>query len=290
MVRAGRNAYGQLGNNAGTTAEWSPVATVTFGNNLNFTLVSSGFKHSCGIEQTTRAAWCWGYNGYYDLGLGVAYGTHYTPTAVPGGYQFLQLQAGADFTCGVLSNNSAVCWGERWRTGGGFPSSLSGGTRRGGGGPACLPACLPANYPPDCLPDKFPACLPAWIRAGFGTTGCLGNGLTTSQSTPVLVSGSYSFTKVSTSGSADSTAVHACGLLSNQSIVCWGSGSLGQLGNGATSDSTTPVLVSGSSLYIDVSAGNFHTCAVDSTHAARCWGKGSNGILVRTLSFSCLQS
>ena len=136
--------------------------------------------------------------------------------------------------------------------------------------PACLPACLPA-YPP----NRLPACLTAWFRVGIGTPGCLGNGLTASQSTPVLVSGSYNFTKVYTSVMSSTSALHACGLLSNQSIVCWGTGANGRLGNGATSDSTTPVLVSSSSLFTSLSVGGMHTCGVDSTHKAWCWGESA---------------
>ena len=118
--------------------------------------------------------------------------------------------------------------------------------------------------------------MPSWIHVGFGTPGCLGNGLTATQSTPVFVSGSYNFTKVYTSGNADATRLHACGLLTSQAVVCWGTGANGQLGNGATSDSSTPVLVGGSLLFTDLSVGSTHTCGVDSTHNAWCWGESLN--------------
>ena len=117
---AGYNYYGNLGDNAVNSAgESSPVAVVEFGS-LTFTLVSAGYRHTCGIEQTTGAAWCWGDNSNSQLGLGFASGTYYIPTAMTGGYQFQHLQAGGDFTCGVLVNNSAVCWGERRCTLGGL--------------------------------------------------------------------------------------------------------------------------------------------------------------------------
>ena len=53
---------------------------------------------------------------------------------------------------------------------------------------------------------------------GRADNGRLGSGQSsTIQQTPTLVSGGYSFSKVFTSA-----PVHACGLLTNQSIVCWG--------------------------------------------------------------------
>ena len=139
--------------------------------------------------------------------------------------------------------------------------------------PACPPAC-----PPDQLSTFLPAQPPAQrvpvlSLAGVGTPGNLGDGLSATSATPVLVSGSYSFSKVFTSSSIDPTKLHACGLLTTQSIVCWGSGGYGQLGNGATSDSSTPVLVSGGSFFTDLAVGGIHTCAVDTTNAAFCWGE-----------------
>jgi alpha-tubulin suppressor-like RCC1 family protein len=45
-------------------------------------------------------------------------------------------------------------------------------------------------------------------------------------------------------------------------VVCWGRGSSGQLGNGATGDSSTPVTVSSLTDAMAVSAGSSHNCAL----------------------------
>jgi len=59
---------------------------------------------------------------------------------------------------------------------------------------------------------------------------------------------------------------------------CWGLGDQGQLGNGATSRSSTPVSVSGLAGATHASAGSAFSCASVSG-ALRCWGENGSGQL-----------
>ncbi len=73
-------------------------------------------------------------------------------------------------------------------------------------------------------------------------------------------------------------ANHTCAITVNRTVACWGSNLFGQLGNNSTTDSTTPVAVSGLTGVTAISAGDFHTCAVASG-AVKCWGFGGFGQL-----------
>jgi len=54
---------------------------------------------------------------------------------------------------------------------------------------------------------------------------------------------------------------------------------VGQLGNNSTTESSTPVLVSGGTTYTTVIAGTHFTCALANTGLAHCWGLNENGQL-----------
>jgi alpha-tubulin suppressor-like RCC1 family protein len=114
---------------------------------------------------------------------------------------------------------------------------------------------------------------------GSNVVGELGNGTTTDSSTPVFIM------ELNLSDVAKDTLatgyLHGCVLNSNSSAVeCWGNNNYGQLGNGSTASSTTPVGVTGlfNGVY-SITAGSSHNCALISIGAVQCWGSNSNGQL-----------
>lgn len=113
-----------------------------------------------------------------------------------------------------------------------------------------------------------------WVQNGAAKciggngAGQLGDGTTTSRLAPVTVSGLSTGVISIAAGDA-----HACALLSTGSTKCWGSNSRGQLGDGTTVNSSTPVQVVGlTSGVARLDAEGENTCALTEMGRALCWG------------------
>jgi alpha-tubulin suppressor-like RCC1 family protein len=73
---------------------------------------------------------------------------------------------------------------------------------------------------------------------------------------------------------------HTCGLTDRGGVMCWGSNSNGQLGDGTTTVRYAPVYAKGLSTGVRaVSAGSTHTCALLTTGGVKCWGNNKYGQL-----------
>jgi alpha-tubulin suppressor-like RCC1 family protein len=72
---------------------------------------------------------------------------------------------------------------------------------------------------------------------------------------------------------------HSCALLATGRVACWGSNSTGQLGDGTTTNSPVPVLVTGIDDAAAVVAGSTSSCALGSTGTVSCWGANADGQL-----------
>jgi alpha-tubulin suppressor-like RCC1 family protein len=74
-------------------------------------------------------------------------------------------------------------------------------------------------------------------------------------------------------------AEHACVVVGDGTARCWGANFSGQLGDGTTTSSSTPVTVKGLSNAVAVSTGAISACALLADGTARCWGHNEDGQL-----------
>ena len=103
---------------------------------------------------------------------------------------------------------------------------------------------------------------------GNNSDGQLGDGSTTSRLAPVAVS-----TLNNGVALVEGATRHSCALTATGGVKCWGNNSSGQLGNGTTIASLTPIAVSGlASGIASLAAGDTSSCATTTGGGAQCWG------------------
>ena len=114
----------------------------------------------------------------------------------------------------------------------------------------------------------------AW---GLGTDGQLGNGTTTTSSTPVQVSLPLGVVPVAVAAGDD----HSLALGSNGTLYAWGYNGYGQLGNGTKTNEDTPVTVTFPSgvTATAIAAGENFSLALGSDGNVYAWGDGNLGAL-----------
>jgi alpha-tubulin suppressor-like RCC1 family protein len=71
----------------------------------------------------------------------------------------------------------------------------------------------------------------------------------------------------------------SCVLFSDGTIKCWGDNWQGQLGDGSTTDSSIPVVVSGITNAKSISLGSYRSCALLEDKTIKCWGGNGHGQL-----------
>ncbi len=235
----GNNDEGELGD--GTTAQ--SLVPVSVEGNYKFSVVSVGFNHACGVL-TNGSAVCWGENAHAELGNGSAGGYSTVPVFVDYDKKFESVSAGYTFSCGLLTNGSAVCWGNN------AYGNLGNGST---GGYGLRPSVVKGGYNFSDVTAHLVSCglltNGSAVCWGMNNYGQLGDGTTTNRNEPVLVSGNYNFSKIAGGD------YHTCGILTNGTALCWGKNDVGQLGNGSEGGySTVPLFVSGSYRFYNNSA------------------------------------
>ena len=277
----GNNGVGQLGTGFGSPSTTVPAAVDTSGSLPDtYKDIEAGEVFSCGIG-IDDSVYCWGQNDEGQLGNGTLTSSA-SPVAVLAGAspgQFTDLAVGAFHVGAIATNQQAYCWGYN-----GFGNVGVGNTTRRNPSPlAVLVGPSPGTFTLITAGDHRTCAIGTDSRAycwGSGTQGGNGNGASTDDSVMVQVSAGASsgvFASVAPGGN------QTCGVSTSGSAYCWGRNASGQLGTSNNTAASVPVGVSTAGslpdIYTSVSAGRDFSCGIATGGAAYCWGTNGNGEL-----------
>ena len=237
---------------------------------LDATDVSAGEDHTCAV-QPTGGVFCWGDNAFGQLG-DPTWPDGCLPRHVQLPGEALTVFAARLFACSALVDGTVWCWG-------------SGGDGNLGNGQPLAEATPVQALVQDgaVLPTGGADADFACVVTRVGTASCwgdngdgqLGDGTTHQSDVPVPVRGLPSRVRRLTEGRE-----HACALLADGSVACWGGNRYGQVGNGTlVSTVLEPFVVPLPSAAVSVDAGDRHTCAALDDGRVYCWGDNRSGQL-----------
>lgn len=238
--------------------------------------LAAGLFHTCGLD-TGGAAWCWGLNGFGQLGSSTNIATTTAvpnPQQVAGGQTFTSITAGYNHSCGLTALGSVYCWGANYAGQLGDPTGSGDLTTKI---PTPVLVQTSAAFTAIEAGNDFTCGLTAqgelwcWGSNSLGQLGtATNNGTSNPNVTPTLVPGGLTFTAF-TSG-----AQHTCGVVTGGAVYCWGHNNDLQLGqpNEAGEEGAphpTPTLVQGVPALVSLVAVN-HTCGLTAGGDTWCWG------------------
>jgi alpha-tubulin suppressor-like RCC1 family protein len=230
--------------------------------------IVAGEEHTCVLD-SNGAVLCWGANDRGQLGDGTTTDTS-PPVAVSGlSAGVVAIGAGYRHTCAILNSGATRCWGHNnhgqlgnnTTTDSSVPVDVSGLPAAtavvGGIEHSCA---LLANGSVEC-----------W---GRNDKGQLGDGTGNDSATHVTVNGLPFGAWTLAAGERHTCTINVFGV-----AHCWGQNNKGQLGDGTTSDSGTPVQLVSLSDTLAPGAGKEFTCALRQNNNISCWGSNSRGQL-----------
>ena len=227
------------------------------------TRLSSGGKHSCGI--TTGPVLCWGANERGQLGAAVAPSVR-APTPVADLSGFTSIVSGAQHTCGLRADRTAMCWGANDRGQLGVQTPAPGYSARPlavSGGKSFKSLTAGERHTCGIAADDT-----AWC---WGDNGSDRLGTGASGPAPNPVRGDHKFRALAAG------AQHTCGIATDGTVRCWGDGFSGQLGRGARETSREPVEPRLEVRAVAIASGRQHSCVVAQNGRVWCWGANRQG-------------
>jgi alpha-tubulin suppressor-like RCC1 family protein len=237
--------------------------------------VTAGDAHTCALRSDHTLA-CWGANGNGQLGNSST-ADSLAPTTVldSGGAPLgdvIEVHAGAAHTCARLGNGTIECWGD------GSDGQL-GDISTGPMNPT--PALVGLSQVTHLTTGSRHTCVSLTDGRAFcwgkNDGGQLGKPPPQGATMPSAVMGAGAAQLDRVIALAGGVS-HSCAIRDENSLWCWGTNALGELANGATADSVTPVMsgVLGTTVAA-IATGDRFGCAVDASGAVWCFGANDTG-------------
>jgi alpha-tubulin suppressor-like RCC1 family protein len=253
----GLNTDGQLGlgdtddrgDDAGEMGD--ALSIINLGTARTAVAISAGSTHTCAILDNATAK-CWGAGANGRLGYGDQnslgddageMGNALAAVSLGTGRTVKALSSGDAHTCAILDDNSLKCWGAGTDGRLGYGTQTSLGDSSGEMGDALSTVSLGTGRTANSISlGTAHTCVildnsevKCW---GYGTSGRLGSGNILSLGDASGEMGDE-LTAVDLGTSRTAKAIkagdaHTCAVLDNFTVKCWGSGSNGRLGTGAT--------------------------------------------------------
>lgn len=266
VVCWGNNHDGQLGD--GTRADRNKPEDV-IGLMTGATGLATGERHTCALT-VNGGVKCWGNNHDGELGDGTRV-DRVTPQDVAGLTSGVTaITAGWRHTCALTTAGGVKCWGNN------HDGQLGSGTDNDSPTPVDVVGltsgvtAIAAHWRHTCALTSAGG-VNCW---GGNRHGEVGDGTRVDRNSPVDVVGLTKGVKAIANGWR-----HACALLTDGAIKCWGSNHTGQLGDGTGIDRKTPVdAIAAPSGVTAVTGGGEHTCALGQGRVI-CWGENEDGQL-----------
>jgi alpha-tubulin suppressor-like RCC1 family protein len=261
----GYNNKGQLGDGS-TAIRSSPVTTA--GGGTNWKQVSCGYHNTAAIK-TDGTLWTWGRNSYGQLGDNTTSSRSSPTTVSGGGTNWKQVSSGAQHTVAIKTD------GTLWTCGYNFHGQLGDGTTGNRSSPATT-AGRGTNWKQVAGGELFTAAIKTdgtlWT-CGYNFHGQLGDGTTTSRSSPVTTAGGGTNWKQVAAGD------YIAAIKTDGTLWTWGRNSYGQLGDNTTSNRSSPGTVArGGTNWKQVAAGGY-TAATKTDGTLWTWGNNAYGQL-----------